>query len=68
MKLGVICHGNNGIEILMFIKLGEERVELEENLNFVTLRLSPELFVSLENVICHLKKYKPSLLYCKDVI
>ena len=67
MKLGVICHGDNSIEILMLIKLGEKRVELEENFNFVTMRLSPELFVSLENVLCHVKKYKSGLLYCKVI-
>jgi hypothetical protein len=53
MELGVICHRDNGIEVFMLIELREERVELEENLNLVTLGLCPVLFISPKNVSSH---------------
>ena len=53
MELGVICRRDNGIEVFMLIELREERVELEENLNLVTLGLCPVLSISPKNFSSH---------------
>lgn len=53
MDFRVVSHGYNFVEIFVLIEFRKECVKLKENLNFIRLRLGPELSVSSEDLLNH---------------